>query len=346
MPRELMHWHLLEECQSKNRLAKLPAVKEALAAESPAAYLGAIAHDAPYYYKWGKSWFALVASSLHGAYGEDTFEPLKNLAIEIAESKYENKKTLWAFFLGMITHHVLDINFHPLVYFFTGNYNDPDPKRKRNARQKHRLMEVYLDSWCDGRFGINTDKSISKMLDAVDDDFDEIINLLEHSIGPKNLPSILDKVPSSYTVKGKWRAGFNTTARCQKMFYSPTYGFIVRGINMLTKGRILAADGLFSFRRREVNAVFDEPIAYQNPYTGEAIKISPKAMIEKSVNESYALFELCEPLVSGQINDVESVLGGVRGNSLNVGVYKISEQQATHYSKDSFPLKGLELDGD
>jgi len=60
MPRELVHWMVLDSaCERLTRSAA--AVGRCLRSAPHAAYLGAVAHDAPYYLRFGASGFERVA---------------------------------------------------------------------------------------------------------------------------------------------------------------------------------------------------------------------------------------------------------------------------------------------
>jgi hypothetical protein len=50
-----------------------------------------------------------------------------------------------AFILGYITHCALDMTFHPVIYYLSGNYYDVDPGKKAHAVYLHRHLETCLD---------------------------------------------------------------------------------------------------------------------------------------------------------------------------------------------------------
>ena len=81
MPREIIHWNVLERAKSCFSHKGSGRILSALRAERASAYLGAIAHDAPYYYRLGGSDFEVIASSLHGEHGEDTLLPIFKSAL-------------------------------------------------------------------------------------------------------------------------------------------------------------------------------------------------------------------------------------------------------------------------
>jgi hypothetical protein len=50
-----------------------------------------------------------------------------------------------AFILGYISHCALDITFHPVVYYLSGNYYDESPEKRNHAVYLHRHLETCLD---------------------------------------------------------------------------------------------------------------------------------------------------------------------------------------------------------
>src|SRR5690606_28826364 len=50
-----------------------------------------------------------------------------------------------AFTCGFLTHFAMDINFHPWVYYLSGNYFDPKPEAQLDAQMRHRIIESWLD---------------------------------------------------------------------------------------------------------------------------------------------------------------------------------------------------------
>jgi hypothetical protein len=48
----------------------------------------------------------------------------------------ENKEAYFAFLCGILSHHLADRNFHPFIFYFTGEYSNPS---------RHRFMESLID---------------------------------------------------------------------------------------------------------------------------------------------------------------------------------------------------------
>lgn len=52
---------------------------------------------------------------------------------------------LFSYFIGFITHYVLDSNTHPYIYHFTGIYDKDNPKTYK-YRGKHKRFEIAIDT--------------------------------------------------------------------------------------------------------------------------------------------------------------------------------------------------------
>ena len=149
MPREIVHWAVLEEVT--RRLPPGPLL-DYIRADLAAAKLGAVLHDAPYYLRGGGQPWEIVAEVLHGRTGSDTYEPFRILAQGIQACPEPQQPLLWALFAGLVTHAAADIVFHPLVFYFTGDYYDENAQQRSLSRANHRLFEVWLDSWAANKY--------------------------------------------------------------------------------------------------------------------------------------------------------------------------------------------------
>ncbi len=98
---------------------------------------GSISPDI-FFYSGSKELLA-ISESLHGKTGQPT-----NTAILAMLEEGLGPSDL-AFILGYITHCALDITFHPVIYYLSGNYYDGDPAKKARAVYMHRHLETCLD---------------------------------------------------------------------------------------------------------------------------------------------------------------------------------------------------------
>lgn len=102
--------------------------------------------DSPYYAFPcdGNNAFAKAGARLHGM---DTENPFAAVLRVPAIVKGEGADQALAFTLGALTHIIADAVFHPMVYYLTGDYDDPDEARRKKAVTLHRSLETWMDVW-------------------------------------------------------------------------------------------------------------------------------------------------------------------------------------------------------
>ena len=141
MPKETCHFLIASEIVS--RLDPSP-LRRACESDLGLVYLGAIFHDALYYYEGDETEVQELADALHGAQGENTFEVLQVLDT-LGHGPSDLAMPSQTFRLGVASHVFTDVHFHPMVYFFTGNYYASDPAQQLLAQKCHRKLEAQLD---------------------------------------------------------------------------------------------------------------------------------------------------------------------------------------------------------
>ncbi len=349
MPREIVHWDVLERTRQELIACGERHASASLTQHPVAAFLGAVAHDAPYYYRFGRGdSFEVVAESLHGGNGEDPLAPLKVLANDILQEENPKIRTmLWSFLLGMVSHYATDIHFHPLVYYLTGDYYDPQPRKREIARAKHRLFEVYLDQWFRPRVSLPratlADYRIDKLISALGNDFEVICELLERNLVPEKLSSLHSRTLTLSSGKN-WRESFKLMGRLQRLFLAPSAGHVMWFVHRVTGGRFAAVDALFSYDRdKAADIYFQNPIEYRYPTSGENARRSVTELRDLAVSECVTLAELLAPVLSGAERKTEALFGSVKGKSMGLGVIGASIHDFRYASPQPVPLAGFEL---
>jgi hypothetical protein len=99
-------------------------------------YLGAVMADTFFYGK--DESIVKISDTLHGKDGNPTNE----IIIDVLENGTADRDL--AHILGYITHCALDMTFHPIIYYLTGNYYK-QKKTKGGVKYRHRYMETCLD---------------------------------------------------------------------------------------------------------------------------------------------------------------------------------------------------------
>lgn len=347
MPRELVHWKILEDAVRQLPVESARNARQCLEQQQAAAYLGAIAHDGPFYYKNGSHPFEQVAEIMHGKYGGDTFAPLRRAAQHIVDCDESNRPVLWAFFLGLLSHVVTDTIFHPMVYYFTGNYNSLDPEERRKARIRHRILEVHLDSWVRKDLRLWNNFSIDVLNKSLGGDAETIYQFLDSCVVPALIESApqaqRDGVLEGADAPGLWKAGIEQMAYYQRMFLSPWYGAAAKVVRLFAFSRFDAVEALFSLGRGAPPTLFEELLEYSNPVTGEPNSATISELLTRANEECVRLFAKCDPLISGASRSVEEILGAEVGKSLDFGIIRETIEPPTHFSPVGLPLPGLQI---
>ena len=337
MPREAIHWTVLKRTLAglgSSPVANLFSGQDSKSKRClAAAYLGAMAHDAPYYYKFGGADFESVAELLHGSGGSDTFKPLAQVASEILTRPADQRPVLWSFLLGMVSHYGVDTVFHPMIYYFTGDYYHPDHDERLAARGRHRLLETYLDAWATPKIGTNPTPTLRGALTATGTDLDLIC---------QTLGQVLRDEPKR-DCTAAWRSALKYLSDLQAIFHSDIAGRLFRASDKLSGGKLSPIEALFIYRRREPQPVFNAALKYVNPATGDACECSVDDLLNEATEKCRNLFLKFEPLIAGTTTDVEAELGGVIGDSLNFGIPNASYPDAKYFSSEGLPLEGLDL---
>lgn len=136
MPKE--NTHIAFAARLFDSLDESP-LKEALAGHKKEYLLGSISPDIFFYHRNEKK--TEISSRLHGCAGEKTNE----IIIAMLEDTDTPRKRDFSFAAGYMTHTVLDMTFHPVVYYLSGNYYDPDFRRREQSQYRHRYIETVID---------------------------------------------------------------------------------------------------------------------------------------------------------------------------------------------------------
>ena len=132
-------------------------------------YLGSVIPDSFFFHN--KEDIKKISDSLHGKDGNLTNKIIFNVLDKIKKtnkkilltqnkfslvnkiSNFINKdKEELAFIFGYITHCALDIIFHPIIYFLSGNYYDKDKEKRDKTAYLHYNIETYIDNKVNNSF--------------------------------------------------------------------------------------------------------------------------------------------------------------------------------------------------
>ncbi len=324
MPKEITHWILAERMAAKLGGTRLG---DAALRAPNVLKVGAVLPDLPYYLSGADDLACRMrdtGSEFHGAHGEDTYALLRTLLAAALDPDAQGRPAVLALIAGVACHIRADIAFHPLVYYMTGNYYDPDPARRARAIRDHRRFEGVLDlRVCGGLARVR-----------------------------------------AWSARGIWQrlecppaALFRWAARDAR------HPDLQRGLER-SVSKFLSAQGLFIHpaaawlagalapwlpaERQEAAALFYTPdlprslerlsgtLNYRNPVTGEAHAATVDALLDRAVDEGVALCRRLESVLAGG----DPCALTERGPSLNFGLAAAKASEARYFADPPFGEDG------
>lgn len=322
MPKEILHWMIADEAA---KMLCGSDLGKAVSAFPNCFRLGAVFPDLFFYiagYRNSRRYLEL-ANEYHGNDGEDTYTILRQLVMLPKDDLFIGQ--IRAFCAGWIMHIHTDSVFHPLVYYITGNYHDPDPLVKTLAVQNHRRFETLMDMRFAVRAGMGTKAFLLK----------SVISGLE-------LPfhCLTERLPHRNS-QGEILHDFDLAAsQSLKNFQFLQY---------ISRKRILGnllclAHPFLPDWAREIATVFDSSqlmsrfsgldgkFHYRNPVTGEEKTASIDDLFQESADRSISFCLLTEAAV---LNGDPGLITEF-GPSLGFGLEGVSADKACYFSPRPF----------
>jgi hypothetical protein len=318
-------------------------IRESVEAYPDLYQLGAVVFDSAFYaVRYPQAAEASEAGlRLHGIHGEDTYEPLRGLlALELAQDRvYEGPRggedapkqgledpsdrgqggdpargvplpTL-SFIAGCVTHIMGDTHFHPLVNFFSGKYYSDDPVQMDRSQKRHRRFEAALDrhflsvSGAELRNGGSLSRTLAAATAAVGDRLEDLAAGLYYGSGGPGRPAMILLL--------------RRHAAIQKLFGSPIAASLARAIGaLLGGGAARAAAAFYASDPPEGYALFQGPIEYRHPNTGEEHRESVGELLDRAASAGAAVLETLAGWTQSTDASADA-FGGQRGVSLEVG---------------------------
>jgi hypothetical protein len=316
VPREIVHWEILEA--ARTQLNDQPALSTILHEFRAASYLGAMGPDAPYYHNLGRGAFEKLAEELHGADGEDTFAPARSLGRRIVSLDGPEAGFSWAFLAGYLSHCAVDIVFHPVIYHLTGDYYHPDADLRRAARARHRAFEVHLDSWWEKHAGALLTSSIRQVL-------------AQSVPGTRVLwPLLDDALPANG--EGNWKNAYRDLSILQQLFFSPAAGILAKALKILSGNKLAGEEALFRLGRDKPLAYFDNTVSFRNPVTGVEERSDMAHLRRKALDLTVSFIKELSPWIEGTKSVTEEIFFGQHGASLNSGIVGATKAQMKFFA--------------
>ena len=275
-------------------LIKDAEIRKLLETYGKSYHLGSIIPDA-FFYSNNKN-IKKISEILHGKYGNLTNDIIFQALDKTKKSK--NSGDL-AFIMGYLTHCALDITFHPIIYYYTGNHRDGSIDIKK-ATYLHWYYETYLDAkWNDGYY-------IEKLIDP------KLIYRL----------CFFDVISESMDVP---KDGIKRAVKNQKflnrMFRSKLVFQLVRFARCIRLADETPLGIFYSNLDRE-KIILDEVLAYRDIITGDGKNTTLSGLLEEACLLGESMIKSAYDYYSGAIKR-KQCLGVISGKSLATGKLKI-----------------------
>ncbi len=294
MPKEITHWIIAEEVSKR---LKGTAFEKVVNNHKELVKFGSVLHDKLYYLSTGakvqdeyiQHELEDVPSRMHGVNGEDTLDIIRAMQKSLYEIK-EGKEELRALIVGVATHIFADITFHPMVYYYSGDYNDPDPERQFQARHDHYKIESLMDLYFGGGFGYILKNRLSSHLKPINYELHELVpQTFRHFINIS-----LDTF-SNYYSKAVTAAlsGHNSMRRIT--LNTSVYPYR----RFLPKKYQLLFGALYYKQLHQFLPLIKGNLDFKNPVTGENAQLSMRDLMEESVEKAVTFCKEAEGMLFG-----------------------------------------------
>ena len=288
MPKENTHIYFADNLRAK--ITK-QSIKELVDNNLDYYYLGSITPDVFWYSKDKK--IEKIAKHIHGD-SNITNEIIFELLDVAKESKSEEDL---AFILGFLTHCSLDITFHPMIMYLTGNYHSPDKEIGDRAKYSHRHFETYLDEKLKHDFSIAKNTSVCSLKDLT------VFNFFcsKFQVTSKELVGIYKR---HRFLTGLFRNSFVFSAASflNKINIMHNYSELALFYNILKKDK------------KEWGDEFD----YQDLIDGSKLHANVKALFSQATDLALDYFSAAWDYYQGNI-DLSKGKEVIAGNSLTTG---------------------------
>ncbi|GIW21585.1 MAG: hypothetical protein KatS3mg068_0592 [Candidatus Sericytochromatia bacterium] len=329
MPKEITHIYFSDKLLENLKDLKLYQV---ISKNIDLYYFGSIATDTFYYnikLPFDKTFFQ-YGDLVHGANGNDTSILWWNFLEDLKKDK-ENYNEKISFISGFITHCVMDINFHPYVYYFSGNYFDKNKKERKNAQMRHRLIEAWLDLYVLKKLNIDL-KNFFSIKNAYKNDKINLSMLYFLCEIAKNSWNLNNTKTIFYNIK---RGYFIQKILNLYIMNNSFFREIFRKINNILRDEIIEYLALFYPDNKE--NIPDEIINfnyYLHPFNSEKFSGNINNIFENAIKQGFEYLKAINDFLFE--NKTKEELSTILvGYSLDLGLYGVSVEKAKYFS----PLK-------
>ena len=311
MPKERSH--LLIAGEILGQLKNEP-LQQLINRHAAAYYLGAIVPDLKNYDLFGRAEFSHVADFIHDLVETKNSGLIFQMLSELKQ-KANFSEEIMVFILGYITHAVSDAVFHPLIFYFTGNLYDPDPRERARSLASHFYFETILDLALFRSAG-------KKLADFSPAKLCQTTPAHRHGIF-RYFARILAEVCGEDQEK-LYRAmnrSFPLFLRLSSWFPRPLFYYLARLVNLVSLGRLRKYIGAFHPPRAKfLNPLFSEAIEFKHPITGENIITSVQNLNDKAIQVGASCLNTAYEVCSGKIS-LEELQALLESKNMNTGTH-------------------------
>lgn len=321
MPKEIVHWMVAR--RAGELLADGPFAP-ALSRCPNGLLFGAVWHDILFYLR-GQHPAGLKAlpHRLHGSHGEDSFEILRLQAAHLHEKRSQPLPT--AMFVGLASHIFADATLHPLVYFLTGNYYDPDERRRTAAVRRHRALESLLDMVAAGGPEAVEGQSLRALANGLE-------GPLALAVPPGALAALAGCAPAE-AQQGLMDA-LDTYCLMQALCRMPTLARLAHELSGILPDSLREIAALFyAPQLHEQRAAVKGRLEWRNPVTGEVATGTLAGLMEHAARRTaqFCTAQAESLMAHGQLAGQEP------GPSLDMGLPGVSVSQARYFASVPLP---------
>jgi hypothetical protein len=330
MPKEITHISFADETVNELRNSGAEQFSSLLSGNAEYLHFGSIAVDTFYYsikipffeknyFPWG--------DLVHGNEGNDTSLALIDM-LEILKNNQDDPlfAQKLAFTCGYLTHMAMDINFHPYVYYFSGNYYDESISKQIDAQMRHRLIESWLDLY------ILETKAIKLK------DYKAIKNISKNS--DTNL-KMLEFLGLSYAKAWETETDifqflkkgyFIQMILAGKLFKEKTFSDLIRMVNDIFENKLRAILALFyPVDYIEIPKFIIEFEKFRHPVTGEEFKGNIHDIWNNGIKLSTDFLTAVNNYIFAGW-DKEQLKSVIKGYSLDVGLVGVRIDDVKHFA--------------
>ncbi len=289
-------------------------------------HFGSLAVDSFYYniklpiidkkfFQWG--------DLVHGAEGNNPFLPIYSTLKYLKDNKEDKLfSDKIAFISGYLTHCAMDINYHPYVYYFSGNYYDPDKDESINAQMRHRIIESWIDLYIIKTRNKYDTQSAYRVFEPDKLNFNLLKFICEHFSKTWEAD---EKEVFNFIRRGYFIQKLSNALYDNKMMKN-----YVKIINDLSKNKLRSYLALFYPDNYDIPDYIINFGTFKNPVTGEEFNSSFEILWKNALKLSTDFLNAVDKYV---FNNDESILFEViKGYSLDIGLIEVPVKEVKYFS--------------